>query len=184
VWWSTYSSSTRPIKRAAAPRRSCSSCTLRTCSTRGCRSGGPAGGGFIYAPGEHASLTGQETYDLALLFYRGDWGSARVPEIADDLAHPLLAVVGERTEAPAGPRLVVEPPGAAVVTAFWPTKTGVAARVWRPYPGEADVRVRIPKARGLFRVDLAGEPSERLSNGETVSLHMAHNQIVTLSASR
>jgi hypothetical protein len=140
------------------------------------------GGGFIYAPGEHASLTGREVYQLALLFYRGDWASARVPEVADDLAHPLLTVVGGKAEASSGPRLVVEPPGAAVVTAFWPTGKGVAARLWRPYPGEADVQVRVTGARGLFRADLAAEPSERLSSNEAVSLRLSQGQIVTLTA--
>jgi len=139
------------------------------------------GGGFIYAPGERASLTGKETYNLALLFYRGDWASARVPEVADDLAHPLLAVVGK--EMAPGPRLQIDPPGAAVVTAFWPTAKGVAARLWRPYPGEADIRLRIPGARGLSRTNLLGEPLERLGDNEAASVRMAQGQIMTLAAS-
>jgi len=138
------------------------------------------GGGFIYAPGEHASLTGRETYDLALLLYRGDWASARVPEVADDLAHPLLVADGKQLDA--GARLQVEPPGAAVVTAFWPTEKGVAARLWRPYPGEAEVRVRIAGARGVSRTNLVGEPSEHLGDGEAASLRMSQGQIVTLAA--
>jgi hypothetical protein len=138
------------------------------------------GGGFLYAPGEHASLTGKETYDLALLLYRGDWASARVPEVADDLAHPLLAVAGR--ESAAGSRLAIEPEGAAVVTAFWPTGKGVAARLWRPYPGEAEVRVRLPGARGVSRTNLVGEAGERLSEGEAAEVGMRQGQIVTLAA--
>jgi hypothetical protein len=78
--------------------------------------------------------------------------------------------------------LAIEPEGAAVVTAFWPTGKGVAARLWRPYPGEAEVRVRIAGARGVSRTNLLGGASERLSEGEAVSMHMAQGQVVTLAA--
>jgi len=141
------------------------------------------GGGFIYAPGERAPLTGTEEYELALLFYQGSWAEARVPEAADDLAHPLMAVPGTHTAGASGlSHLSVAPEGAVVVTAMWRMPGALCARLWRPYPGEAEISVALPGGHGIYRADLAGERQSRIAEGDRAKLRIKQNEIVTLAA--
>jgi len=141
------------------------------------------GGGFIYAPGERAPLTGTEEYELALLFYQASWADARVPEVADDLAHPLMALPGTRTGAASGAgRLSVAPEGAVVVTAVWRVPGALCARLWRPYPGEAEISVALPGGHGIYRADLAGERQSQVAEGDRAKLRIRCNEIVTLAA--
>jgi hypothetical protein len=136
------------------------------------------GGKFIYAPQGAAPLVGKQQFELGLLPYQGTWQQARIPQWSEVFSQPLLVArsgAGLMTR----PSLVaIEPEDAAVVTAVLLRGKHLLVRLWRPYEGQADLRVRIRGASDCARTDLLHRSHP--PQGEV--LRMRQHQFVTLCA--
>lgn len=143
------------------------------------------GGRFIYAPGEIAPLEGQHRYRMVAYPFSGtpeEAGAAGSPVPVEGVGLEWIWRPGRSFARPAGEVLQVSPGRAAIVTACSRDQDGLAFRLWRPYPGEAEVRVNVAGATALAIADLAGRPQKQLDTGATASLRLRPQAVVTLRA--
>jgi len=134
------------------------------------------GGYYIYAPNSHASLSGKQEYEFALMPYRGTWKSAAVPRWAEVFSHPLLIMKGEAAPIASQPLLTLEPENAAIVTALCSQGKHLVFRLWRPYSGEVGFMPRMAGAGDLEVTDLRHRVHSAVPN----SMRIRQHQIMTL----
>ncbi|MFU8875388.1 hypothetical protein [Micromonospora sp. SL4-19] len=116
-------------------------------------------------PTPHAQCRGERSVELAVLPFRGDWDSARVPAAAEVYRHDLLTFPGSGEPSAGLPTPVT---GLAV------DGDGVTLTSVRDRDGRVEVRVVATRdtsavigaareVRGAWRADLLGRPGEPLS---------------------
>jgi hypothetical protein len=134
------------------------------------------GGRFLYAPNGNASLTGKQRFEMGLLLYRGGWQQSEIPKWSEVFSQPLLVRSGHlsRTE----PLVRIEPEGSVIVTALKREGRHLLLRFWRPYEGEAEIRVQVAGSTHLRRTDLL----HRSHQSQPDRLRLRQHQIVTLCA--
>lgn len=135
------------------------------------------GGRFLYAPHHYAPLVGKHRFEFGLLPYEGGWQRAEIPRWSEVFSQPLL--VGRARDLPEAESLItMEPEGAVLITALMRQGKHLLVRVWRPYEGEAEVKVRITGATRLRRTDLL----HRSHQPESERIRIRQHGIVTLCA--
>ncbi|MFA0782669.1 glycoside hydrolase family 38 N-terminal domain-containing protein [Fervidibacter sacchari] len=143
------------------------------------------GGSFIYAPNEFAPLTGKERFEIGLNFFKGSVEGAMVVQHAEGFAQPLMLLPATSKipfEADEFPLVKIEPESSAVISAIYPSSDGIVVRLWRPYDGEAKVRLQISGAKSVWLADLFGKPQRQLAKGGTANIELKCGEIVTLLA--
>jgi hypothetical protein len=142
------------------------------------------GGKFIYAPGDSAPLTGVHHYSLVVYPYAGTPEGADVAALACGSAYGpnLIWRPGKAFATPSGSLIAIMPANAAVMTDCERQGSDLVFRMWRPYPGEAQVKLTFAGAKSLSVADLAGRPTKPLASGSTATMTLRSEQIVTLRA--
>lgn len=142
------------------------------------------GGEFIYAPARRAHLVGNHRYSVVLYPFNGSLEDAAVAQMAEG-AWPEVFVIaaGGRMVVRGGSALVDVVPGrAACVSTCYVDGKDVVVRLWRPYAGEAQVRVRVAGATEIWKARPDGGALAKLADGEEAGLVMDSQRIVTLRA--
>jgi len=143
------------------------------------------GGSFIYAPNRFAPLAGRERFDVGLYFFSGSLEEAMVIQRTEEFSQPMLLVpISSQSpfKSEKGSLLRVEPESGAVVSAVYPTESGLLVRLWRPYEGTKRVRLTIDGVNSLWQSDLHGKPKKQLVKGASTVLELKSGEIMTLLA--
>jgi hypothetical protein len=89
---------------------------------------------------------------------------------------------GKAFATPSGSLVSIAPATAAVVTEMHRDGADLVFRLWRPYPGDAQVKLTVAGAKSLSIADLAGRATKPLASGPTTTLSLRSEQIMTLRA--
>lgn len=143
------------------------------------------GGNFIYAPANFAPLTGEENYELALYFYKGDRETARIARYGEEITGPVIVLPrGESLKKDAFSLLRINPQDAVELSALYPVEDGFILRLWRPYEGEKKISIAFPQGREIWLTDMRGNPQKRIGDDGKASFSIKHNEVITLFVKR
>ena len=140
------------------------------------------GGKFIYAPGDSQPLIGKHSYRLVVYPYAGTPEQADVAARTCGADEAIVFRPGKTFATPSGSLVAITPSNAAVMTDCERQGTDLIFRLWRPYPGDAQVKLTVTGAKSLSVADLAGHATKPLASGPTATLVLRSEQIVTFRA--
>jgi len=143
------------------------------------------GGNFIYAPAEFAPLSGEESYQIALYFYKGEKESARVAKYGEEIAQPIIAlpVTGNLKE-DVFSLLRINPQDAVELSALYPVEDGFILRLWRPYEGERKISISFAAGKEIWLADMGGNPQKKIGDNGKASFSLKQNEVITLLIKR
>jgi hypothetical protein len=123
-------------------------------------------------------LGGKHEFEFGLSPYGSDWQKAGIPRLSEVFAQPLLVAGAGVGNAKAQPLVALQPEDAALATAMTRRGNNLFIRLWRPYAGEADIKVSVRSSPKLERTDLL----ERRPEPQAEVVHMGQHQFLTLRA--
>ena len=121
-------------------------------------------------------LGGKHAFEFGFYPYIGDWQKAGVPKWSEVFSQRLLFVGGDAGQRTEEPLVALQPKDAAVVTAVTRHADHLLIRLWRPYEGEADLRVHVRGATKLECTDLLDRRPEPPAD----TIRLRQHQFVTL----
>ena len=123
-------------------------------------------------------LGGQHELEFGFYPYSSDWQEAGVPKWSEVFSQPLLLAGAGAGHEQSQSLVALQPEDAALITAVTRRGDHLLIRLWRPYEGEANFRVRVRGAATLERTDLL----DRRPKPQADAIRMRQHQFVTLRA--